>query len=994
MNNVKLELTNHGYLDISREIPLALNFNLNDVRDISNRGGVWSKTIKLPGTANNNDILGNIFNVNINTLTFSPIIKEPCRIIIDGLSVFEGVFQVRKINKNFKNSQDFKVEYICFIKSDTSSFYESISGEYLTDIDLSQFNHNWSISNLEDSMNSGIWTDGYQYFLSYNNNSDLDYAEQDLIPAIYAKIYWDAIFDRAGYTYEWGEIGVLNFDRMIIPYNGGKFRGSVDQQFKFSAGISTGSDYWLLSTNSAANPNVSGSTGFYTNNSGGVSNGRAPVIFDDDTTSPWNDPNTLYSTTTGEYNVLQYNGNIEFNTKYTVSMQLLMKTFTGAPSSNNISAQSGYAQLRVRNTVRVYDINNNQLGILSEQFSDPLSFDGNDMSTLYSTNFNVEAGTFDINHNAIFASTSYPTAASVKNIVEFVPLINSPSTWLGFKDGAFRYQADIFAFFYPQGDADGHFNNSPETAIVNGSPMNANDLIPRKVLQSDFILSIIKMFNLYIKEDKTNPNNLIVKTRDKFYDDGVDIDWTSKIDITSVDVEILSNTQKKRKVFSYKDDTKDVIATAYKDQTKETYGQLEYVFENEFIKSIDKVQPIFSPSLIVNGYKRGTSLLVPFINAREPKSNIRILYAGDVLSATWVYNRDGVDQSGYFTYKNTYRYAGHLWPNPTESTQDINFGVCDYYNFPYNTMTNNNLYNRFYKTQMNIFETGHIMTAHFKLSYKDILNIELNERIYVYDSWWNINEIKDFDMNKEGLTKVELITSDPQAELFTPDNDIKIPNDHPNGNNGVINVDSILNPSGNVFGTGVTGVIVGGSGNVIQPGSSNTLVLGKSNNVNGTNNFIQGNNNKVNGDEVTILGADNITIDGNNIIQLGGPNTTINFGATGSSFQSFVISTTDATVTDIALFEAALPVDNVGWYNAYITGVQDDGSTAYFSEVTAGVKNDGGVVTLVDKTDVIEKTEFTTATTDIVISGTDVIAQVTGEAATNINWICNITFRT
>ena len=46
MNNTKLELINHGVLDISNEVPLALNFNLNDIRDIRNRGGVWSKTIK------------------------------------------------------------------------------------------------------------------------------------------------------------------------------------------------------------------------------------------------------------------------------------------------------------------------------------------------------------------------------------------------------------------------------------------------------------------------------------------------------------------------------------------------------------------------------------------------------------------------------------------------------------------------------------------------------------------------------------------------------------------------------------------------------------------------------------------------------------------------------------------------------------------------------------------------------------------------------------
>jgi len=380
-----------------------------------------------------------------------------------------------------------------------------------------------------------------------------------------------------------------------------------------------------------------------------------------------------------------------------------------------------------------------------------------------------------------------------------------------------------------------------------------NKIIPKKTKQSDFILSIIKMFNLYIVQDKYNPTKLIVKTRDKFYEDGIELDWTKKLDIKSVDIEPISNTQKKITTFTYKEDSKDNLNKKYQETTNEIYGQLQYVLENQFIKNIETVEPIFAPTVMLNGYRYGQNNQLPYINSRNPNNNLRILYLGDVLDGYFTYYDVA---TGIGDYQSKYRYAGHFYPNAFEPTYDLNFGVCDFYAHRYNSLTNNNLFNNYYRTQMDIFDNGHILTAYFDLSYVDVANLNLNERIYVYDSWWNINKIIDFQINKKMLTKVELISADKTIGDFFPRNtNTLVTKRYVNEIKAEINKgykeDNSQNNYGNVI--GVTNI---GKDNIYQPYTTNTLVLGNRNKINGSDILVKGSENIVRANNVTVLGID------------------------------------------------------------------------------------------------------------------------------------------
>ena len=855
----KLELKNHGVIDTEDSVPMTMNFNLNDIRDISDRGGAFSKTIKIPGTQHNNSILGNIFNVNIQTLTSNPNVREDCRIIIDGLTVFEGVFQVRKINRKYKNSQDFKIEYECYIKSDTSSLYSDISGKYLTDLDLTDLDHIWTLSNLESNMQTGNWSDGYQYFLAYNPDDDAIYAAKNFIPAVYALTYFNQIFDAAGYTYEFGELFDIQFDKMIVPYNGDVYKTTGGDAFKFRAGIDSSDNYVLWSK-----PGVSSAT-FPPSTSPTFLVKTVPYNNVSNAGQNWFDNTNQYDIASYEYNIPSYfEGQIEFTARNYFDLVFQPFVISGGGNPYNHFFQTGDITYQMAHIWVGIDSAGNET-ILNTQIDWEFTLSGFDETVpLVSGPVNFTLTTVNYQSSYVFRPEDFPDVVTIRN--DFRMYIAPGSGYiiadLNGSGPQWHPIQVIYADFEYTPDTQAHFTDSVQSTLVPGVWVYGKDLIPKKVKQSDFLLSLIKMYNLYLVPDQYNTKHIVIKTRDKFYDDGQDIDWTNRLDIKSLDVELISNKQSKRKTFTYKEDTKDTVSVAYKDETNEIYGQLEYIFENEFIKGIDKVEPIFSPTFILAGVDRGNVNRMPYIDSYKPANNIRIIYAGDYLTGYWGY-RDSITNS--LSKKYNYRYAGHLYPNPSNSTYDLNFGICDYYSHDFSTMTNNNLYNQHYYNQMDIFDNGHIMTAYFNLSYNDVMQLDLSSRIYVFDSWWNINKVIDFNLVDEKLTKVELITSDISGGSFTPNNNFIITESGFSNTGKAVNDGGKHTSSGNVFGSGVSLTEILGVNNVIQSNSSTNLLMGDDNNVQGSDNIVKGDNNKVNGDNVMVLGLNNLDITGSDI---------------------------------------------------------------------------------------------------------------------------------
>src|SRR5690349_3403572 len=131
-------------LDISNDISSLLTFELDNVKDFAARGTTWSKTVVLPGTANNNKLFGHIFQIGQSNLfddslnnvgyNFNASKSADALIFQDQLQTFKGVLRLMQINV-----YNGRIEYEVALFGEISGSKVSLSSGLLTDLDFSAF---------------------------------------------------------------------------------------------------------------------------------------------------------------------------------------------------------------------------------------------------------------------------------------------------------------------------------------------------------------------------------------------------------------------------------------------------------------------------------------------------------------------------------------------------------------------------------------------------------------------------------------------------------------------------------------------------------------------------------------------------------------------------------------------------------------------------------------------------------------------------------------
>jgi len=367
---------------------------------------------------------------------------------------------------------------------------------------------------------------------------------------------------------------------------------------------------------------------------------------------------------------------------------------------------------------------------------------------------------------------------------------------------------------------------------LNSGITTMNTFVPDKIKQSDFIKSIFTMYNLYATPDTNNPNNLILISRDEYFDSGKAVDWTNKLmKDKEQSIVFIPELNNKKLRLTYKADT-DSPNTVYTDVTNETYGQVEVTFENEYVKGIDVKELLFSPTPV---QPTVFGAFLPLLNGAAPKTNIRILFDNGQVTAQNV-----VINSGYNTTTSTngyYPYLSHFGgDDPFNPTFDINFAECQYYYYQVAQNTNNNLYNRYWRRTVAQINGGKLLTAYFSLRETDIQHMALNDKIRIDNSWWSINKVIDYNANDWQPTKVELISLETEIDLPPFFNVVNVPvgpgygsqinsimqsyNDKTNVTTN--NRNSIILGSGNVVGDGLKALIVGDNLTIEQDGIATT----------------------------------------------------------------------------------------------------------------------------------------------------------------------------
>jgi len=714
-----------GVLDVRQDVQFPLNFSVGDIRDISKRSGTFSKTIVLAGTDNNNQLLNHYYDVNIEAGTFDVSKLTKCQVVQNNVVILDdALLQLINVNKTqTTDAHEQVVNYEVLIKDTKAELFTTMNSQELNDLDFSDLDHYQTTDAIVATF-SNTQANGYKYVLPYSTTGSNNYHIRQMKPAIYAKTYFDRIFNTAGFTYQWDDLSVARFDKLLIPYNGDENSLNWD-------------DYKVTATNVFHTSYVESFPGNFTPYS--------EIITGWTETS---DPQFIFNPTTGVYTAptdtdplasqsyefrFNINYDIEFNNHNANPVKVYQ--YTNGSFISATAVFSPYLQALNPN-------NTGTKAYISPKIIDNFIPSGITTYTGYS-------------NNVITSPSSYISTGDLLDMAIGVDSSMNNGAYYWKTAGGANALVDVNIIVT---GISVEIKPNTNTGTIGGF-LKMNEYVPQKIKQSDFVKSIFMMYNLFADVDPEQPNNIILRHRDEYYDNGLEKDWTYKLaKDREQNLEFLPDVSSKRLILTYKEDT-DEPNVLFKQSTDEIYGQQEYIFDSEYVRDIDTKELIFSPTPIA---QTTFGAVVPMINGQTPKTNIRILYDGGE-QPCGIWNLIANGSTGTFGI-NTYPALTHF-DDAITPTFDINFGTCDFYYYNPATLTNNTLFNLYWRRTINQINVGKMLTAYFYLNEGDIHSLKLNDKIRIDNSWWNINKVIDYNANLNQLTKVELISVDTEIDL-------------------------------------------------------------------------------------------------------------------------------------------------------------------------------------------------------------------------------------
>jgi len=310
-----------------------------------------------------------------------------------------------------------------------------------------------------------------------------------------------------------------------------------------------------------------------------------------------------------------------------------------------------------------------------------------------------------------------------------------------------------------------------EVPIAYNDVIRVNDCLPKGIFQRDFFSSIVKMFNLYVVEDKFVDKKLVIKPFIDFYSytASAQYDWSNKMDRAKpIRLKPMSEVNARYYQFAYKPDS-DYYGDNYRKKYNQGYGDFIEDTESEFVKETEKVEVIFAGAALYQllGTDKSYSAIYKLTNTKQSEdpmdSVIRILQAQKITNrVSWAMKNGGTTLATY----NDYGYAGHLFFNPASftaanlnPTSDINFGAPAEIYFRVQQYTSANLFNGYWSEYIAEItdKDSKLLTAQIKLNDTDIYNLDFGKLLYIDGSLWRLNRILDYNPIAMQTTKCEFL---------------------------------------------------------------------------------------------------------------------------------------------------------------------------------------------------------------------------------------------
>jgi len=783
-------------VDVYNEIHLAddefinLSFAIADIEDITKRGTTFSKSVTVPSTSHNDNVLNHLYDLDVENDDRYLYKKIPALLYYGDAQILNGICEITKVQTVHANNQ---ARYEIVLRSNVKTFADVISSKYITgndvsddDIDFSQYDHIFTINNIQKTWYNPsypnkptqLYGSGYYYpAINYaNKQSNTDWNFEQLRPTIYVKELFDKIVSDAGFTYDSTFINSTYFKSLVLPFTG-RIRTSEDEleQRKFKAGL--GAD---IVSQSQSNPVLLHST--FSANANKV---YTPFINDDNQPAPLDffDNGNNYNAPSSAY-VVPAKGMYNFDfTAIGIPILFGAKTLAAAYYYPK-SVDSGLKRMEL--TVRIRRLRAGKIDTIASKVH---------IIPLPSKFFNPKTYTANVGQFKSFLPTqTFDVACNGQQFqqgdvifVDFA-LNNKLAKWKAGNGKDVSQESFAGSVDFPRLNPDNSgrpgavFYNTPlaSDGLFIGEQVKMNSMLPTKTKQIDFVNSLITMFNLIVEEDPTDKTNLIIDPRSYYFSSGDTKDWSFKLDRSQeIDIERIPTLIDKNVVFKYQED-KDFYNKDYQEVFQETYGDWE-IKNAELTSNDEEIDIIFAPT--PGTEIPNTDIIVPQIYDIDDNDKlaaqsykIRILHRVDIVDypgtsftlenyspnksiAFHEYQNGIVVATGYMA--NTIPTASHL-DDPYAPTKDLNWGYSKkYYNELYPSTeklpTWGNLYNDYWRDYIELImdPNSKMITAQFKLDEQDIYTFRFFDKIQIDGQFYTVNKISDW--NPDVLTEVVLI---------------------------------------------------------------------------------------------------------------------------------------------------------------------------------------------------------------------------------------------
>jgi hypothetical protein len=698
-------------LDLFEDIGAELNYAIDDIKDFASRNTNYSKTIILPGNANNNKVFGHIYNIgsannyyvsnpdlpNVG-YNFDPTKQAEAKIFVNKIQVFKGVLRLLEVRIN-----DGAIEYECVVFGELGGFASAIGNSLIEDMDnFNTYNQNWSAENIINSWSaSGVASGvGVVYpLIDYGKckHGNKDYHVDAFRPAFHVYEFMDSIIKNAGYTYESAFLETPFFKSLIIPNN----KAVLEQLRKDlldvtgGAGITTNAEvveFGILS-NLTLFTTTNNQDFVFTGTSGTL--GKISVIGNpflsrvgSFTLNVNQDATILYTetfTANVDYQLFPIDWLIDVSLDNLDSLSI-SATFSSLELDCDLSPDitfkfiSDYAQVAPATI---------DTGILNMKNLLPKGIQQKDFFASVCRLFNLY----------VFED------ADISNHLLIEPYIDFYLTGAGFLK-----------------------INDLGDLLLHGEPGDATGLL----LLSD-------------------------PTADS-------VDWSNKVDRSrEITLKPMSELNARYFEFKYTEDD-DYYNDKYQSKYNQTYADRREDSKYQFAEDSQNVEVLFSPSVIVkraNDDKLSTSIYALEDGVETPMDhNIRIMQFAYVTGVA-DYHIKGLSpsNSNISAKLNAYGYAGHL-DNPTLPTNDINFAIPNevYFTLP-TAYPTTNLFTAFWGDYIAEITSkdSKLLTCYLYLNIEDIYSLNFARLIYIDGALFRLNKIIDFNPALDQTTKVELL---------------------------------------------------------------------------------------------------------------------------------------------------------------------------------------------------------------------------------------------